>query len=369
MFIPWLILTAWPLFDPSVGSTLLAQDHVAMVNAPVGFRVDVFAENLSSPRRMAFGPDGWLYVTESGTGRVLRLSDVDGDGRADTIASVLEGLDRPAGIAWHAGDLWVAESVRVIRVAVPLDSGPRFDITVVVDSLPDSGHSRHALLIDPAGRGFFLSIGSSCNLCIEDDGRRAKILRYNMDGSGEQVWASGLQNASSLAINPLSGELWATEPGRNWLGDDLPPDELNVIRRGGHYGWPYCYGARVPNPEYANQSRCDTTEPPILTFQAHSSPLGVTFYDGEMFPADYRGDVFVALHGSWNRSVQVGYKVVRLKVEAGRPVAVSDFLTGWVGEGRWVLGRPVQPLVGPDGALYVSDDYGGRIWRVVYEGG
>lgn len=334
--------------------------------APAGFGVRLFAEDLGAPRGMAFGPDGWLYVTDVAGGRVLRLTDDDGDGAADTIGVFLEGLDRPSDIAEHDGKLWIAEATRVLRVEA---GGRAADVSVdtIVADLPADGFTSRSLVFDPSGHGFFASIGSSCDVCREDDARRGTIVLFRLDGREPQVWARGLRNAVGLAVHPETWELWALDLGRDWLGDDLPPDELNIVQRGRHYGWPYCYGARVPNPEYADPARCDVTEVPVLTLPAHSAPLGIAFYAGEHFPGEYRGDAFVTLHGSWNRSAPAGYKVVRLHVEAGRPVSTDDFLTGWIAAGGRILGRPVQPLVGPEGALYVSDDHGGRVWRVAYE--
>lgn len=348
-------------------SRLAAQaGSVEPPTAPAGFNVKLFAENLGAPRGMAFGPDGSLYVADAGGGRVLRLTDSDGDGEADTTIVFIEGLDGPSGIACHGGDLWISEATRILRSKLA-GAGSDPELAVVVDDLPADGFTARSLVFDPSGHGFFVSIGASCDVCQEDDPRRGTIVLYTLDGERSVIWARGLRNAVGLAIHSETWELWALDAGRDWLGDDLPPEELNIVQRGRHYGWPYCYGARIPNPEYSDPSRCDVTEPPVLTLPAHSTPLGIAFYEGELFPAEYRGDAFVALHGSWNRSTPAGYKVVRLHVEAGRPHSAVDFLSGWVTAGGKVIGRPVQPLVGPDGAMYVSDDYGGRVWRVAYE--
>jgi glucose/arabinose dehydrogenase len=332
---------------------------------PDGFRIEIFAEGLGAPTALASGPDGHLYVLDAGGGRVLRLADRDGDDRAEDVVPVVEALDAPFGIAWRGEELWVAEGRRVLRLG-GVASGDPGPAVSVVEGLPVARPETRAFILGPAGRSFFVSTGSSCDLCGTADPRSGAVVRYTLDGATEQVWARGLGSAPGLAFAPVTGELWATGDEPDRLGDRVPRDELNVIRRGRHYGWPYCYAARVPSPEYADAARCEATEPPALTFPAGSSPRGIAFYSGGMFPPEYQGDAFVALSGSKVGGVAVGHEVVRVVFEDGRPVAVEDFVWGWSGRGGPVPGRPMQPLVGPDGALYVSDDYGGRVWRVSY---
>ena len=233
------------------------------------------------------------------------------------------------------------------------------------------GHSTRTILF--ANGKMYVAAGSSCNVCVEDDKRRAAVTEYNEDGSGERTFASGLRNAVGLTVNPKTGTIWATDNGRDWLGDDLPPEEVNDLGpRGGNAGWPYCYGNRVPDRSQSKDYDCSKTIAPAVEMQAHSAPLGLLFYDGEMFPPEYRGSLFVTFHGSWNRSVPTGYKVVRIKFnDKGEPQGPpEDFISGWIrpGEtkkGKW-MGRPVGLVVGPDGALYVSDDSAGVVYRVTW---
>src|SRR5438093_967827 len=215
-----------------------------------------------------------------------------------------------------------------------------------------------------AGRALYVAVGSSCNVC-NDAPPRAAVTRYNLDGSSPHTFATGLRNSVGLAFHPTTGELWANNNDRDYLGDNLPPEHLNILKDGKWYGWPQCYLPGKPNPEYPGFD-CSGVEPPAITDTAHSAPLGLAFYTGTMFPAAYQGDAFMTYHGSWNRSVPTGAKVVRVRVQSGRPTAIEDFVTGWqlAGGSRW--GRPVGLLVMPDGALLVSDDAGGRIWRVTY---
>ncbi len=362
----WL-LVAGVASSLTAAAVTRGQETAVQLSAPAGFEVQVFAAGLDLPRGLAFGPDGRLYVSETGAGRIVRLNDVDADGRADSLTVLIDGLDRPSGLVWLGPDLLVAEPSRVLRLTDPATYGAGVEAVVVLEDLPADSAGTRALLPDLSGWAFFVSVAASCRLCAEPDERRAAVLRVSH--AGIEVWARGLADVAGLARHPDTGELWATCRGWNGLGDRLPPDELNVVRRGAHYGWPYCYGARVPHPAYADRARCDPTEPPVMTFAAHSLPLGIAFYAAGTFPVEYRGDAFVALQGSSVRGLATGYKVVRLDFEAGRPLELADFLTGWVGAGGEVRGRPVQPLVGPDGALYVSDDVGGRIWRVGHVGG
>jgi glucose/arabinose dehydrogenase len=241
--------------------------------------------------------------------------------------------------------------------------------TPIVSNLPDGGHSTRTIVFGADGK-LYVSIGSSCNVCKEKDPRRAAVVRYNADGTGEDIFATGLRNSVGLAWHPTTKELWGTDNGRDMLGDDVPPDEINIIRQGQNYGWPNCYADRVPDAEFGSPEFCRKTEPPVAKLQAHSAPLGLAFYTGTQFPKEYHGDLFVAFHGSWNRSKKTGYKVVRLRIGNGRVNDVRDFITGWLSpDGREeVLGRPVDLVVGKDGGLYLSDDAAGVIYRIGYRG-
>lgn len=336
---------------------------------PPGFHLSVFAEGLGAARFMAFGPDGVLYVTSIHDGKVLALPDRNHDGRADQVITFAENLLSPHGLAWHDGWLYVGESHQVIRLRDTTGDLRADERQVVVPDLPAGEmHFTRTVGFGPDG-GLYVSVGSSCNACKETDPRRAAILRYNPDGSGMEIYARGLRNAVGFTWHPETKELWATDNGRDWLGDDLPPDDLNLVRRGGDYGWPYCYGNRIPDPEMGSRERCAATVPSTFELPAHSAPLGLDFYTGTMFPPEYRGDLFIAFHGSWNRSVPTGYKVVRVRfrpeASGARPVAMEDFVDVWFKGGR-VTHRPVDVKTGPDGALYISDDRGGTIFRLTY---
>ncbi len=352
---------------PTEGSGQTTNDDAqAFVQVPQGFDVSIFAEGLAGVRMLELGPDDRLYAALSSAGEVVRF-DLNADGTAASgPAVVVSGLRQPYGLAFRNGDLYVGETHQVIRL-----TGPAFTReTIIVPGLPTGGHWTREIEFGPDGL-LYVSVGSSCNLCEEGDARRAAVVRYTANGSGEEIIAEGLRNTVGLAFHPETGALWASQNERDRLGDDVPAEELNILTPGGaveHFGWPYCYENRVPNPEYADPGRCVSTVPPALEMQAHSAPLGMVFYDGDQFPAEYRGDLFLAFHGSWNRSEPTGYKVVRVRVENGQPVSYEDFAAGWLTGGGAVLGRPVAVEVGPDGSLYVSDDGVGRIWRVRWVG-
>lgn len=336
-----------------------------------GFKLGVYAEGVERARFMAFGTDGTLYVgTNSRSGTVWALPDRNRDGKADAVVAFAENLKAPHAVASRDGWLYVGETHRVIRLR-DTDGDLRSDQQeVVVASLPEwQQHFTRTVGFGPDG-GLYVSVGSSCNACRESDERRAAILRFNPDGSGPEasgeIYARGLRNAVGFTWNPTTQEMWATDNGRDWLGDDLPPEELDLIRRGDDHGWPYCYGNRIPDPDLGSAERCSRTQPATFEMQAHSAPLGLDFYTGTLFPEEYRGDLFIAFHGSWNRSVPTGYKVVRVRFREGRPVKIEDFVDVWVEAGQ-VRHRPVDVKTGPDGALYISDDHRGTVFRLTHE--
>ena len=339
------------------------------ISLPPGFAISVYASGLNDPRMMAIGPDGALYLAERGAGRIVRLPDRDEDGVADGIEAIGVDLASPSSLAFYQdGSLYVGETRRVIRLSQPDGDGAYQQRDVVVDGLPAGGHNTRTVLFSPDWADLFVSVGSSCNVCDEEDPRRAAIVRYAPDGSGEQIYAAGLRNAVGITFRPGVDELWASNNGRDMLGDDLPPDTVQLVRQGDDFGWPRCHSGRISDPEFGGPGACEGVAPPAVELQAHSAPLGLTFYSGEQFPAEYRGDLFVAYHGSWNRSVPTGYKVVRIPMEGGLPGSVQDFAGGWLGADGSAWGRPVDVITAPDGSLFVSDDAGGKVYRIFYVG-
>lgn len=343
------------------------------VRLPPGFGISVFVEGLNGPRMMAVGPDGALYAADRGAGRIVRLPDRDGDGVADRVEVVADGLRAPSSIAFYLdpsspydGSLYVGETTRVLRLSQPNVEGVYQAQDVIVSGLPSGGHTTRTVLLHPDYEFLYVSIGSSCNICIEEDPRRAAVVRYRPDGSEETIFATGLRNAVGITFRPGTEELWATNNGRDWLGEDQPPETVHRVEQGEDAGWPRCHAGRIVDPEFGGQDACQGVAPPAVEMQAHSAPLGLTFYSGTQFPSAYQGDLYVAFHGSWNRSVPTGYKVVRIEMEDGQPGQVYDFAAGWLREdgSRW--GRPVDVITGADGSLYVSDDEESLIYRIFY---
>ncbi len=336
------------------------------LDLPPGFEADIFAGDLSRPRFMAYDEQGILFVAEAAAGRVLALPDRNADGKADETIVVAEGLDIPTSLSFYDGWLYVGETSQVIRLRLD-DDMRAVEREVVVPDLPQGGaHTSRTVLLDGEGR-LYVSVGSSCNVCVEEDERRAAISVYAPDGSGGWVLARGLRNAVGLTINPSTGELWATNMGRDWLGDDEPPETVYIVTDGLDAGWPRCHAGRIVDPDFGQEGACQGVAVPAVELPAHVAPLSLAFYDGSQFPAEYQGDLFVALHGSWNRSQPAGYKVVRIAVdENGAAGQVVDFATGWLLADGAVPGRPAGLAVAPDGSLLVSDDKAGLIYRIHY---
>jgi glucose/arabinose dehydrogenase len=341
------------------------------LNIPEGVNVQVFSDAVPGARHLAFDDSGTLFVSLSKKGRVVALPDRDGDGRADREVTVMEDRRRPHGLAFAQLEggyfLYLAEEdgvIRVERTGGGLEYGKP---EVIVGDIPKGGHTTRTIKIRDGA--LYLSVGSSCNVCLEEEEIRAAVSSYRLDGTGGEIFARGLRNTVGMEFSPWTGELWGVNNGRDRLGDDLPPEELNVIRHGGHYGWPFCYGDRVPDPDYGGEMDCGSTEAPAYTFTAHMAPLGMAFYRTGSLPERYDNSLFVAFHGSWNRSVPAGYKVVRVALgEEGEILGSEDFITGWLRPGGDVTGRPVDLELSPAGDLYLSDDKRGVVYRITGAG-
>jgi glucose/arabinose dehydrogenase len=360
-------ITTW-WFTAAVALLLLGTARAPDVAVPAGFRVDVVADNLGGPRALAVDPNGALVVSVPGHGRVLALPRGDGAARPGDVVTILTGLDLPHGLAFRAGHLYVAETDRVVRYRYDAARLTATEPTVVVRGLPHGGHHWTRSIVFGPDDKLYVAIGSSCDVCQEHDRRRAAIVRYDADGSGEQVFATGLRNPVGLAFHPTTGVLWTAVNERDWPGGGAPPDYVTEVRGGAAYGWPRCFAegrAFVPDPTLAGAGECRAMTLPTLPVGPHAAPLGLAFYFATQFPPEYAGNLFVALHGSRAGLPPAGYRIIRVRFRDGRVDGIEDFARGWR-SGERVIGRPVDLAVGRDGSLYVSDDHADRIHRVSY---
>ena len=334
--------------------------------APEGFRISLFAAGLGKARFMTVGPAGTIYVTIPDKDYILALPDRNGDGIADRKTVFARGLKNIHGLYYYDGYFYGAGTGRLYRMKDENGDLRAEKTEVISDDVPGSGGHWTRTVIVGSDKLLYLSAGSSCNVCIERDEGRAAITRFPLEGGKGQIFASGLRNSVGMAFHPETGELWASNNGRDWLGDNLPPEEVNSIKQGGDYGWPYCYGQNIPDPDFGSPERCRNTIPPAMEMQAHSAPLGIAFGSGLAFPSEYGEMLFIAFHGSWNRSKKTGYKLVGIPFQKGEPAGPpEDIITGWLGKGK-IWGRPVAPIIGSDGALYLSDDKAGAIYRITF---
>ncbi len=316
---------------------------------------------------MVRGPKGTLFVGTRVLGRVYAVVDRDGDGRADEIITLLRGLDMPNGVAFQGGALYVAEAHRILRfdnIEERLRDPPA--PVVVSDGFPtDVEHAPKFIAFGPDG-WLYVPVGAPCNICERDDQRYGSIMRLRPDGSALEIYAQGIRNTLGFDWHPRSRELWFTENGRDELGDDLPPDELNSAPHSGmHFGFPYCHGRDIADPYFGKERDCRDFVPPIAELGPHVAALGMLFYTGSMFPTAYRDQILIAEHGSWNRNTPVGYRITLVKLDGARAVSYETFVSGWL-LWRYKWGRPAELLLLPDGSLLVSDDYAGAIYRITF---
>ncbi|MCY4004507.1 MAG: PQQ-dependent sugar dehydrogenase [Rhodospirillales bacterium] len=348
----------------------VADERLATIRLPDGFVIEPFAD-VPNARQMAWGEQGTLFVGTRRDGRVFAVTDGDGDGRGERVREIASGLQMPSGVAFHDGALYVGAVSTILRfddIESRLDNPPA--PVVVTDRLPsDQHHGWKVLGFGPDGL-LYAPVGAPCNVC-RVDGYYGSVLRMRPDGSEIEVYARGVRNSVGLAWHPVTGELWFTDNGRDHLGDDLPPCELNRAREAGlHYGFPFCHAGTLRDPNLGGDGECADAEPPAQALGPHVAPLGLAIHSGTNLPDSYRGAVFIAEHGSWNRTRKIGYRitVVRLADDHRTALGYETFADGWLkNERAW--GRPADVLEAPDGSLMVSDDRAGKVYRIRYVGG
>jgi glucose/arabinose dehydrogenase len=342
--------------------------HLNEIQLPPGFQIDIYADKVENARSMAMGDKGTLFVGTRRAGNIYAIVDRNRDYKADEIFTLAKGLNMPNGVAFRDGALYVAEVNRVLRFDDIEDRLRNPPIPVIVrDGFPTDRHHGWKFISFGPDDNLYIPVGAPCNICERGDERYASIMRMQPDGKGLEIFAHGVRNTVGFDWNPKTKELWFTDNGRDWLGEDQPPDELNhAVRKGLHFGFPYCHGGTVIDPDYGANRSCNEFTPPAMQLGPHVAALGMRFYTGTMFPPDYRNQIFVAEHGSWNRTVPIGYRITLVRLEANRAVHYEVFAEGWLKNGR-AWGRPVDVLVMPDGALLVSDDRAGAIYRISYK--
>jgi glucose/arabinose dehydrogenase len=370
----WLMLSTVTGLNKVEASSDVAQSYLYL---PEGFTADIFADGLNVPRMMAVTQTDDIIVSLVDSGEVLLLRDLNQDGQAESKTILLQGLTNPQGLAFDDDWLYVAERHRVIRIRYDhVNAVTMGEAETVIDDLP-FGHphrSHNAKTIGISNdRQLYITVGSPCNACVPDDPRYSTILRSDLDGANVEIYASGLRNSVGFDWAPWSDELYATDNGRDMLGDDFPPDELNLIVRGGFYGWPYLHGDNVPDPEFGEPAFLDknpeilaSARLPSFKFRAHNAPLGIHFIKStDNLPKVYSKTALVALHGSWNRSELDGYKILSLHWNSDGSIESRDFMTGFLGD-KGIVGRPVSIVENTAGQFYITDDLGGRIYRITY---
>lgn len=353
--------------------------NMAELKLPAGFKIDVFAEGLPSARQIAFGAKGTVFVGSRGARSVYAIVDRNKDHKADSVKVIASGLTQPSGIAFRNGSLYVAAVTRILRydaIEDKLDAPP--EPVVVYDQLPSgAGHTWRFIAFGPDGL-LYVGIGAPCNVCERlDETRFASIVRMKPDGTNAEVFASGVRNTVGFDWHPQTRELWFTDNGRDEMGDEVPNDELNVAPKAGlHFGFPYCHQGNVKDPQFGDKKPCSETQAPAQFMGPHVAAIGMRFYTGAMFPREYRNAIFIAHHGSWNRSQPIGYRVMVAKVTDRKVTSFEPFVDGFLKGIRGTAtptrttgdatARPSDVAVMPDGSLLISDDQGGRIFRVSY---
>ena len=346
------------------------EDQLSKIKLPDGFEISIYADNVPNARSMALGANGTLFVgTRKST--LYAILDTNKDFKADEVLTLEDDLNSPNGVAFRNGSLYVGEIDRLLRydnIESKLRKLPK--PVVIYDDYPSDRHHGYKYIAFGPDNKLYIPVGAPCNICESKNEMYATITRMNPDGSGREIFAKGVRNSVGLTWHPTSNELWFTDNGRDKLGDNIPPCELNrAAKPGQHFGYPYCHGSDIGDPEFGNKFSCDEFTPPARKLDAHVAPLGLKFYTGELFPKKYQNHIFIPEHGSWNRSRKIGYRISFVKVDNNRAVSYETFAEGWLDqEEQEAWGRSVDLLIMPDGSMLVSDDKLGVIYRISYTG-
>lgn len=356
--------------DNAVEDATTSKLPLEKIKLPEGFSISIYAENVENARAMALSPSGTLFVGSREEGKVYALKDKDGDNFAETKYEIAKNLDMPAGVALKDGDLYVSSTNRILRFNdIEKDLENPAEPEVFYGDYPsDKHHGWKFIAFGPDGN-LYVPVGAPCNICLREEPIYSSITTLSPDGTTMEIFAEGVRNTVGFDWHPDTKELWFTENGRDMMGDDVPGDELNrAPTKGMHFGYPFCHEGTVKDPEYGDQRPCSDFTPPVQKLGAHVAALGMRFYTGEMFPQEYRKQIFIAEHGSWNRTKKAGYRVMLVKLNGNMAVSYEPFAEGWLDErSQEAWGRPADVLVMPDGALLVSDDAADVVYRISYE--
>lgn len=342
-------------------------ESVPEINLPDGFKIHVYAEDVDNARSMVLGDNGTVFVGSRTAGKVYAIIDEDQDYQADRIIVIADNLNQPNGVAFLNGDLYVAEISKIWKfenIEDHLDSPPA--PVLISDDFPTDGHHGWKYIaFGPDGK-LYVPVGAPCNICLSEDEIYASITRMNPDGSNHEIFAHGVRNTVGFDWHPEDGTLWFTDNGRDWMGDDLPPDELNRAPEADmHFGYPFCHGSGIADPEFGDVRNCDEFNFPVQDLGPHVAALGMLFYTGDMFPEEYRNSILIAEHGSWNRSTPIGYRLTRVELNGNVATSYETFADGWMQNGSpW--GRPVDVIQMPNGSILVSDDASGTLYNITY---
>jgi glucose/arabinose dehydrogenase len=351
-------------------AALYKKYNLDKIKLPAGFSISVYAE-VPNARSITLSPSGVLYVGNRSEDKVYAVVDENKDGKADKVYILASGLNTPNGVAYKNGSLYIATISEILKledIESRLDNPPA--PVNVYDKFPkDKHHGWKFIAFGPDGK-LYVPVGAPCNICEKDNPVYSTITRLNDDGTGLEIFAKGIRNSVGFAWHPTTKNLWFTENGRDMMGDNIPGDELNTAPNAGmHFGFPYCHQGNTPDPEFGKGKNCGDYTSPVQVLDPHVAALGMRFYTGKMFPANYTNQIFIAEHGSWNRSEPIGYKISLVNIDSsGKSLGRTDFATGWLQPDGKVLGRPVDVELLPDGSMLVSDDYSGVIYRIVYKG-
>ncbi|MAR65111.1 MAG: sorbosone dehydrogenase [Flammeovirgaceae bacterium] len=374
-----ILFSFLPVLDKSYPMASEFDELLKKISLPDGFKIDVYASGVENARSMTISPSGTVFVGNRKADNVFALIDSDKDGKVDKKYLITDKLtNMPNGVVFHNGNLYVAEVNKIWLFEDVEKNLQKIDAVgyypeepiLISDKFPsDKHHGWKYISIGPDNK-LYVPVGAPCNICESKDEIYSTITRMDLDGKNQEIYARGVRNTVGFTWHPETGEMWFTDNGRDMLGDNYPPCELNRVQvPNKHYGYPYCHGGDISDPEFGSKYPCDNFVKPVQNLGPHVAPLGLKFYDGNMFPEKYKGDIFIAEHGSWNRTKKIGYRISRVKIENNKSLGYEPFIYGWLEKDKndaW--GRPVDIVFLEDGSMLISDDYANVIYRVTYEG-